>query len=148
MKYRRLVLAMFISPIASVLVTRKLATSLVGAHQLSDVELLSQKLWILALVATLLFLFTRIAHWWSVVTCCLSGIVAVLAVDVFEIVKLIGEYQNSSEDSSFPLAASLSAKLAGGIVLGLCFWLIDPFRDPVARKATRQNPHYDVHGDF
>jgi hypothetical protein len=73
----------------------------------------------------------------------------VLSVDVFEIVKLIGEYQkNSSEDSSFLVATSLLAKLAGGIVLGLCFWLIDPFRDPLARRATRQNPHYDVYGDF
>src|SRR6266545_2356812 len=118
MNYRRLALVMFISPLASVLVTGKLVTWLVGANELLDVDPLSHKLWILVLVATVIFLVARIAHWWSVMTCCLLGIFVVLSVDVFEIVKLIGDYQKSSENNWFLVAANLLAKLAGGIVLG------------------------------
>ncbi|SRR6266496_2517007 len=148
MNYRRLALVMFISPLASVLVTGKLVTWLVGANELLDVDPLSHKLWILVLVATVIFLVARIAHWWSVMTCCLLGIFVVLSVDVFEIVKLIGDYQKSSENNWFLVAANLLAKLAGGIVLGFFFWLMDPFRDPRAKRVTRQNRHYDVYGDF
>jgi hypothetical protein len=147
MEYQRLALAIFISPLASVLVTRQLNAWLVGANELLDVVPPSHKLWILAIVATVIFFVVRITHWWSVVTCCLSGIVMVLSVDVLQIIKLISDYQNS-EASSFLVAANLLTKLAGGIVLGFCFWLIDPFRDPRAKRVTRQNRHYDVYGDF
>ena len=85
---------------------------------------------------------------WSIVMCSVSGVVAIFLVDLIEIVDVIGKFDIVSDGINLPTQASLLSELAGGLVFGFCFWLIDPFRDVRSRKKISQDRKYDVYGDF
>src|SRR5882724_5276500 len=139
MVYRRLVIAIFVAPLASVLVSKKLYSWIVGVNELANGGPAVSKFLILAFIGIVIFLVLRIVNRWSIVTCSISGVVAVFLVDLIDIV---------SEGINLPSRASLLSELAGGLVFGFCFWLIDPFRDVHSRKKISHDRNYDVYGDF
>lgn len=148
MVYRRLVIAIFVAPLASVLVSKKLYSWIVGGNELANGGPAISKFLILAFIGILIFLVLRMVNRWSIVTCSVSGVVAVFLVDLIEIVNVIGQFDIVSEGTNLPSQASLLSELAGGLVFGFCFWLIDPFRNVRSRKKISQDRDYDVYGDF
>jgi len=120
-------------------VSKKLYSWIVGVNELANGGPAVSKFLILAFIGILIFLVLRMVNRWSIVTCSISGVVAVFLVDLIDIV---------SEGINLPSRASLLSELAGGLVFGFCFWLIDPFRDVHSRKKISHDRNYDVYGDF
>jgi hypothetical protein len=148
MVYRRLVIAIFVAPLACVLVSKKLYNWIVGINELANGGPAISKFLILAFIGIVIFLVLRMVNQWSIVMCSVSGVVAVFLVDLIEIVDVIGKFYIVSDGINLPTQASLLSELAGGLVFGFCFWLIDPFRDVPSRKKISHDRNYDVYGDF
>ena len=134
MKGQRLLLALLIAPFIALLVATKVSVWLSGKELLADSGALGQFLWVSIGAGIVVFLIARSIVGFSLFYCVVSGIVVFGLIDLINLTGLVHIYKENIATEGLDPAVGL-AKLVGGALYGIWFWLFDPFKTDFPRNT-------------
>ena len=132
MNSRKLIFMVLIAPFVGLLTATKLSVWLASKELLINSDALGQFLLASILVGLLVLVAVRGIFGCSLLSCAVAGIIVFGALDLLNMAGLVHIYKENI--SAFDPALGL-AKLAGGIIYGLCFWFFNPFM-PESRQSV------------
>ena len=133
MNARKFIFMLLIGPFVGLLTATKLSVWLAGKELLVDSDALGRFLLVSILIGLVVVVAVRSIFGCSLLSCVVAGIIVFGALDVLNMAGLVHIYREDVSTAGVDPALGL-AKLAGGIVYGLCFWFFNPFA-PETRQS-------------
>lgn len=147
MNARKLVFLLCLAPFTGLLVATRVSVALTGRELLASNDAIGRFLWVAIAVGLVVVLAARAITDLKLVKCLIAGVVVFGLIDLVNTAGWVAIYKESLQQQGFDAKTGL-ATLAGGIVYGLWFWFLEPFRTYEPRQTMGDTLRRDGHGDL